>query len=413
MVTNEQVKQALARLYTLHNTDVDLGLERVKTLLSKLGDPHLKTPPIVHVAGTNGKGSTISFMRSVLNKAGYSCHVYTSPNLIDFKERIRLADKLISNDELLSYIQHIEAVNDGAVITFFEITTVLAFYAFSKVKADILLLEVGLGGRLDATNVIDHALLNIITPIGMDHMDYLGCTIEEIAGEKAAIIKNGARVVLAKQRHAQAADVIKKYAQSRGATLIQLETLPYNIEIGMLGAHQYDNATTALTAIKALAPKFDISDEHIKAGLKEAFWPGRFQKLAKGGDLVQSMPSSVGHVYVDGGHNMDAIEAQKTVLKDWQTQGYKISAVIAIKEDKDYAAYLKAIQPYCDQMIFVPLNNQMKGVEPALMQAVIPTATVCDCLENAVKKVKNDLCLITGSLFLVGEALALNDEEVS
>ena len=413
MVTNDDVKNALSRLYNLHNTDVDLGLDRVRNLLAKLDNPHLKTPPVIHIAGTNGKGSTLTFIRSILNAAGYSCHAYISPNLVNFQERIRLADTLISNEKLVEYISYIEEVNAGEPITFFEITTVLAFYAFAQNNADVLLLEVGLGGRLDATNVVENPALSVITSIGMDHMNFLGDTIEEIAVEKAGIVKNNAPVIIAPQKYSSAVTAIEEIASKRRAEIMSLIDDNFDFEITMKGVHQRDNARTAISAVKALSFMFEVNEDHIKQGLKDAFWAGRFQKLNPEGAFSKKAPHLVEEIYVDGGHNLDAIHAQVSVIEELKKSGKKLSTIIAIKEDKDYFSYLKAIEPYCDQIIFVPLNNQMKGVEPSLMREVIPSAQIASGLEEAFPLINYDLCLITGSLFLVGEALALNGEEIS
>ncbi|MCK5276174.1 MAG: bifunctional folylpolyglutamate synthase/dihydrofolate synthase, partial [Alphaproteobacteria bacterium] len=312
----------LARLMTLHPKLIDLSLDRVVDLLEKLGNPHHRLPPVVHIAGTNGKGSVAAYMRAALESAGYRVHAYTSPHLVRFHERIRLAGTLIDEQYLADYLRRCEDANGGAPITYFEITTVAAFLAFAETPADILLLEVGLGGRLDATNLIEKPAVTVITPVSIDHQQFLGETLAEIAGEKAAIQKRGVPSVTGPQSP-EAAAAIDAYAARTGAPTFRFGR-SFSVEAtpgGMVysaggrlmlprpvlpGAHQIDNAATAIAALERLKG-FTITEMDLANGLMKAEWPARMQKL-KTGPLVDLLPAGW-ELWLDGGHNAAAGEA--------------------------------------------------------------------------------------------------------
>ena len=268
----------LARLEVLHPRVIDLSLGRIERLLSTLGHPERRLPPVIHIAGTNGKGSTLAFLRAALSNAGLAVHAYTSPHLVRFHERIELAGKTIGEAALCALLEQVETANDGAAITFFEITTAAAFLAFAETPADILLLEVGLGGRLDATNVIDRPLVSCITPVGLDHQGFLGDTLAEIAGEKAGIAKQGVPLVLAAQAP-EANRVIREHARRAGAPLHaegehwRLDddgvfegrewraTLPPTLPLP--GRHQRHNAATALACLEMLPGGYGLDDAEL------------------------------------------------------------------------------------------------------------------------------------------------------
>src|SRR4051812_38313186 len=289
----------LQRLMQLYPRAIDLGLERIERLLVEMGSPHKKLPPVVHVAGTNGKGSLVAYLRAMSEAAGYRAHVYTSPHLVHFNERIRVAGRLIEDDELEAVLVECEEANAGKPITFFEITTVAAFLAFSRVPADLAILEVGLGGRRDTTNVVDPAL-SAITPIGYDHTGFLGNTLEGIAAEKAGILKRAVPAVIGRQR-AVSAEVIAKEAAGLAVPLFRMgrewQVAPtaagfrYDSDLlsldlpapALAGAHQLDNAATAGACIERLrAAKFAIDDKAIRKGLAPGERPGRPQKPSRG-----------------------------------------------------------------------------------------------------------------------------------
>ena len=317
-----QVDAILARLLALHPKRIDLSLDRMWRILDRLGHPERRLPPVIHVAGTNGKGSTIAFMRAMLEAAGHSVHVYTSPNLVRMNERFRLGaiggGVLVSDAELVEVLGECERQNGEAPITVFEIETAAAFVLFSRHPADLLLLEVGLGGRLDATNVVERPLVDVITPVSMDHIDFLGNTLEAIATEKAAIFKQDVPAVVALQSEGALA-VIKRKGAELGAPLHVMGEewianeergrLVYQDQDGLLdlpaprlfGRHQFANAGTAIAALRVADLK--LSARAFEQGIVKADWPARMQRIAAG-TLVALVPPG-GEIWLDGGHNPD------------------------------------------------------------------------------------------------------------
>ncbi len=307
----------LERLLALHPKIIDLTLDRVVRLLAEMGDPQRRLPPVVHIAGTNGKGSTLAMIRAGMEASGGRVHAYTSPHLVRFHERVRLAGELIPEADLAAVLEECERVNAGRPITFFEITTVAAYLAFARTPADYTLLEVGLGGRLDATNVIDRPALTVITPVSLDHQQYLGETLEEIAFEKAGILKPGVPCVVGPQPDAALA-VIERRAAELGAPLMihgqdwmaraEHGRLVYEDGDGLLdleppalpGAHQFENAGMAVAALRALG--FD--EAACGAAPARAVWPARLQRLTRG-PLAERLPEGA-RLWLDGGHNASA-----------------------------------------------------------------------------------------------------------
>ena len=295
----DKSKNILKRLELLHPKKIDLSLNRLKLLLEKLGNPHLKLAPIIHVAGTNGKGSVTSYLRTIYEKNGLKVHTYTSPHLIRFNERIRINSHLIKSDYLSSLLEECEEKNNGKPITFFEITTAAALLAFSRNESDLILLETGLGGRFDATNIINQSMCSVITPISMDHMNFLGSNLLKIAGEKIGIVKKNSHLVVAKQR-LSVRKLIRKKILNKNVTLIEegnnwkvLKKFKTSFLIkfsnqtfefpnpNLYGNHQIDNAATAI--ITALSLKeFKIDEGLISKAITQVKWPGRMQKLNKG-----------------------------------------------------------------------------------------------------------------------------------
>jgi dihydrofolate synthase / folylpolyglutamate synthase len=311
-----QVDITLARLTGLYPKLIDLSLGRMHRLLAYLGNPHENLPPVIHVAGTNGKGSTVAIMRAVLEAAGYRVHVYTSPHLVRFAERIRLVGSLIDEGLLLDFLEHVEAANAGKPITFFEVTTAAAFMAFARIPADVVLLETGLGGRFDATNVISVPAVTALSSISMDHMQYLGDKLALIAGEKAAIMKKGVPCVSVVQS-LEAADVIEKAARDICVPL-KIQNRDWGIKAegtglifrgehhewkvptpSLQGHHQYDNAGLAFAALDQ--SPFAIPPFALRNGMCNIEWPARAQKLKKG-PLMRALPGGW-ELWLDGGHN--------------------------------------------------------------------------------------------------------------
>jgi dihydrofolate synthase/folylpolyglutamate synthase len=353
--------EILARLTALHPKIIDLSLGRVERLLGKLGHPERRLPPVIHVAGTNGKGSTCAFLRSILEASGRRVHAYTSPHLVRFHERIRLSGKLIDEDELAALLEECETANGGDPITFFEITTAAAMLAFTRRKADALILEVGLGGKLDATNVIDRPAASVITPVDFDHQQYLGQTMKEIAGEKAGIIKRGVPCIMGPQ-HDDARDIIERKAQAFDAPLWvwgqefaaheEHRRMVYQDENGLLdlplphlsGPHQIVNAATAIATLRNV-PRLKVSDRAIEDGLMTVDWPGRLQRLTHG-PLVSAAPKGA-ELWLDGAHNPHAARALAHAIADLEERNprplYLVCGMLQSKDPQGFFAAFRGL----------------------------------------------------------------------
>ena len=424
----------LQRLMQLYPRAIDLGLERIERLLAEMGSPHKKLPPVVHVAGTNGKGSLVAYLRAMSEAAGYRAHVYTSPHLVRFNERIRVAGRLIEDDELAAVLTECEEVNAGKPITFFEITTVAAFVAFARVPADIAILEVGLGGRRDTTNVADPALC-AITPIGFDHTGFLGDKLEGIAAEKAGILKHGAPAVIGRQREVSA-EVIAAQAAKLGVPLFRMgrewqmaptETgFRYESDLltldlpapALVGAHQLDNAATAVACVERLrAAKFAIDDKAMRTGLASVEWPARLQKLTRG-PLVEALPPGC-ELWLDGGHNEDCGFALARMASDWAKEPAPLPLylVFGMLTTKDASGFLRPLARHANAARAVPFPEGHSAYTP--VEACAKAAEVgLDCVPtNDIGAALEDLLatqpapmriLICGSLYLAGAVLARN-----
>ncbi|MDI3469450.1 MAG: dihydrofolate synthase/folylpolyglutamate synthase [Pseudolabrys sp.] len=428
-----QVDSILARLTALHPKRIDLSLGRIERLLAALGHPERRVPPVIHVAGTNGKGSTVAFLRAMLEAAGKRVHVYTSPHLARFNERVRLAGTLVSDDALLDALGQCERANGGAPITVFEITTAAAFLLFAKEPADVLLLEVGLGGRLDATNVVEKPLASIITPVSVDHIDFLGDTLEKIAAEKAGIIKPGVPVVVGAQPRDALAMIERQAARMTAPLVIAGENftateergrLVYQDDTGLLdlpapklyGRHQFENAGLAIAALRAL-PALKVPPAAFEAGMVKAEWPARMQRLTQG-RLVDLAPAG-SEVWLDGGHNPDGGRAIAAALADLEERVSRPVIVVAgMLATKDNTGFLRHFAGLARRLVAVPIPGQDKAVPAEELAAMARTiglsATSRDDLAGAFDAVRKlDLepaprILITGSLYLAGEVLKEN-----
>jgi dihydrofolate synthase / folylpolyglutamate synthase len=431
------VDAIVARLAALHPKRIDLSLDRLERLLATLGHPERKLPPVIHVAGTNGKGSTIAFLRAILEAAGKRVHSYTSPHLVRFNERFRLGAAgegvLVSDEELSATLEACERANAGAPITVFEITTAVGLVLFARHPADVLLLEVGLGGRLDATNVVDHPLATVITRISIDHTDFLGDTLEKIANEKAGILKRGTPAIVAAQARDALAAIERQAARLKAPLKIAGEDwtateergrLVYQDETGLLdlpapklyGRHQFENAGLAIAALRAIKP-LKIAPAAYEAGMVKADWPARLQRLAAG-RLVDLIPVG-SELWLDGGHNPDGGRAVAAALADLEERVSRpLVLIVGMLASKDCAGFLGNFAGLARRMIAVPVPGAEKGLAP---EVIVDTArvigvpasaryTLPDALE-AVRKL--DLgpaprILITGSLYLAGEVLREN-----
>lgn len=423
----------LARLLDLHPKLIDLSLDRLTQLLDRLGNPERALPPVIHIAGTNGKGSTGAFLRAGLEAAGKRVHAYTSPHLARFHERIRLAGSLIEEPALAELLAECEAANDGAPITFFEITTAAAFLAFSRVPADYCILEVGLGGRLDATNVIDNPALTIITPVSLDHQGYLGDTLAEIAREKAGIIKRGVPVIVGRQEE-DALKVIAEQAVHHRAVVhafgadwsVRPEANGFSVQYpdGLLdlprpilpGAHQFENAGAAIMALSLLG----VEDERTAtAAVTRAEWPARMQRL-RHGPLFDLAPNGA-ELWLDGGHNPAAGEAIASLIADMEEQGSKpFYMICGMLNTKDPTGYLEPFNGLVRRIYCVDIPGESATIDAeTLMEtaldldldaiAVQDTATA---LRLIAGEESSDLepprILICGSLYLAGAVLREN-----
>jgi dihydrofolate synthase/folylpolyglutamate synthase len=422
----------LDRLTGLHPKVIDLSLGRIERLLDRLGRPQEQLPPVLHVAGTNGKGSLIAFLRAILEAAGYQVHVYTSPHLVRFTERIVVAGREIDDAHLSEILEECEANNAGAPITFFEITTAAAFLAFTRTRADVTLLETGLGGRLDATNVVQVPALAALTPISLDHQSYLGSTVGEIASEKAGILKPGVACISAAQP-AEAAGVIRARASLIGAPLFDEGRdwraepeadgrLTYRAEGGtvmrlpapaLAGVHQYRNAGLAIACVRRLAHLFAVDADAIGRGLCGVKWPGRLQRL-EGGRLSALLPDDW-ELWLDGGHNPAAASVLAQHLTGWRDR--PVHLVFGMLRAKDARAFLAELAPSIDRAATVPVPDEPTslGAEEAAAIAArqgiqaVPTKDMAEALKLlAVASSMPARILICGSLYLAGAVLAEN-----
>jgi dihydrofolate synthase/folylpolyglutamate synthase len=435
-----QVDSILTRLLALHPKRIDLSLDRVQRLLAALDHPERKLPPVIHIAGTNGKGSTTAFLRAILEAAGLRVHAYTSPHLVNFNERFRLGQsgegRLVSDDELSAALEECERANAGEPITVFEITTAAGFLLFSRNPADVLLLEVGLGGRLDATNVIGTPLVSIITPVSIDHTDFLGDTIEKIAAEKAGIIKAGSPVIVAAQNRDALAVIERQAARLKAPIKIAGENwtateergrLVYQDDNGLLdlpapklyGRHQFENAGLAIAALRAI-PQFKISPAAYEAGMTRADWPARLHRLAAGRLVDLTPPGS--ELWLDGGHNPDGGRVIAAALADLEERVSRpLLLIVGMLATKDIAGFLNNFSGLARRLIAVPVPGAEKGlaaetVAEAAKALDIPAASRAnlDDALDAVRKLDLDpppRILITGSLYLAGEVLRENGTE--
>ena len=415
----------LDRLLSLHPKIIDLTLDRVTRLLKKLNNPEDKISQVVHIAGTNGKGSTQAFLRAAIESSGESAHVYTSPHLTRFHERIRVAGSLISENVLADILNECELANNGKPITYFEITTCAAFLIFSRIKADYTLLEVGLGGRLDATNILKKPKLTIITPISMDHVQFLGSTIEQIANEKAGIIKEGIPCIVGHQSK-DAIDVIKKRAIELKSKLkiygehwqvyAKSDKLIFKDAMGFLelplpkliGQHQIENAGTAIAAMRELS----IPDEACKESMKNVYWPARMQRL-ESGPLVKMANES--EIWLDGGHNQAAGIAISNALEQLP-KGRTNILICGMLKTKDLKAFLNPLFNSAKFLYGIRIQGEENSNSAGTIVnqareigfSAFKTQKVSDAILQIIKAHPNSRIIICGSLFLAGKILQDN-----
>jgi dihydrofolate synthase/folylpolyglutamate synthase len=429
--------ELIARLSALHPKRIDLGLERMHRLLERLDHPERKLAPVIHVAGTNGKGSTIAYLRAILEAANLRVHVYTSPYLVRINECFRLGRAgggvLVDDDELRAALEHCERANAGAPITIFEIETAAAFCLFAQHPADVVLLEVGLGGRLDATNVIDAPLATVIAPVSMDHTEFLGDTLMMIAFEKAAIIKRDVPAICAEQTP-EAIAVIEAQAKRMHAPLhiagqdwhvnVERGRLVYQDDRGLMdlaapklfGRHQFDNAGLAIATLRALET-FKIEPAAFEAGIVNAEWPARMQRLAAGALVEQAPPGC--EIWLDGGHNAEGGRVVAAALGDLEERVSRPLVVIAgMMANKDAGAFLANFAGLTRHIIAVQIPDRDNAMPPdRLADATrqlgmrVETSASVEAALRSLARLAYEVpprILITGSLYLAGHVLAAN-----
>ena len=437
----DQHDAILSRLLTLHPKRIDLSLGRIERLLAALDHPERKLPPIIHVAGTNGKGSTIAFLRAMLEASGACVHVYTSPHLLKFNERIRLGavggGKLIDDTKLTEALERCEKANRGEAITFFEVTTAAAFLLFSESPANWLLLETGLGGRYDATNVIEGPIATIITSISLDHPEFLGETIDKISYEKAGIFKRGVPAIIGFQTE-QAIKVLEREAYRMHAPLFvagqsfyvreENGRLVFEDEQGLLdlplprlaGRHQYENAASAIAALRAVAP--DLPTKAIENGLTQAEWPARLQRLLRG-KIIELAPENA-EVWLDGGHNEDGGRVLAQAMAEFHDRAPRqLVLICGAQTTKDVRALLKHFAGLARIVVAAPVEGEHKSWPPDEIASLaraegIPVAYSAPSIERALEILSKEhfdhppRILIAGSLYLAATVLSINGSNI-
>jgi dihydrofolate synthase/folylpolyglutamate synthase len=427
----------LTRLLSLHPKKIDLVLDRIERLLRELGHPERKLPPVIHVAGTNGKGSTCAFSRAMLEAQGLKVHVYSSPHLVEFRERIRLAGALISEEELSATLEECEDVNAGQPITFFEITTAAAFLAYSRHKADALVLEVGLGGKYDATNVIAKPRMTIITPVGLDHAEFLGEEIAGIAAEKAGIVKPGVPLIVGAQDDTPR-DVILRRADALSAPAYvfgqdffahqEHGRMVYQDTEGLLdlplpkliGRHQIENAAAAIAGLRRAGGGWG-KDSAIERGLRTVEWPARLQRLHRG-PLVDIAPEGA-EVWLDGGHNPHGAAAVATAIADLEERGERsLYLICGILRAKDALGFLAPFRGLARHVATIDIPGEAMSLGAGELydraRAVGLDAAPAEDVEDAMLQISAwarahpkeppPRILICGSLYLAGTVLVEN-----
>ena len=433
-----KTESLLARFETLHPKIIDLSLGRVERLLRALGDPHKRIPPVVHIAGTNGKGSVVAFLKAILEAAGYRTHAFISPHLRRFHERIMLAGpggaRAIGERHLADILSRTEAANRGEPITFFEITTAAAFVAFAENPADVVLLETGLGGRLDATNVIAEPLATVLTPISLDHCSFLGDTIEAIAGEKAGILKRGRPAIVARQSE-KALGVIEARAaalasplltggqnwdafEQQGRLVFQDEDCLLDLPLPRLfGRHQCENAGAAIAAARSLEG-FHISEAAIAKGITSAIWPARLERLPPG--KLHDFAPEGSEIWVDGGHNPAAGEVVARALADLEERvSSPIHLIVGMLSTKDASGFLRHFQGLTELAATVAIPGHSAAYTADELASIANRAGVAadpaSSLEAAFARSRKYAggpvrIMVTGSLYLAGQVLEAHEK---
>jgi dihydrofolate synthase/folylpolyglutamate synthase len=424
---------ALERLRLLHPKKIDLSLDRIQALLQSLGRPQDRLPPVIHVAGTNGKGSTSAFLRAIAEAAGLKVNVLISPHLVRFVERIRLSGTLITDEAFAAILERVEAANAGREITFFEIVTAAAFVAFAEAPADLQILEVGLGGRYDATNVIGAPAVSVITPVDYDHKEFLGEDLGKIAGEKAGVIKPGRPVVSARQAEVAEAVIAAEAERlgaplslmgrdfdawsERGRLMFQDQTRLLDLPMpSLFGPHQVDNAGLAVAAMLALGDA-RITEAALDKGVASAEWPARMQRLTAGpyGEMAKARGSDL---WLDGGHNPHGARAVAEALAGLARDGRPVALVAGTLANKDAVGFFSAFKGLDPIVYATGFDAEAAASAGATMDAARAAGLQAEACGYPLEALRRALqvqgapphVLICGSLYMAGEVLAASEE---
>ena len=410
MIKEDKLSQTLNRMFLLHPKLIDFDLSRLKLLMEKFNNPQNTLHNVVHIAGTNGKGSTATFLREILENHKLSVNLYTSPHLINFNERIRINTKLISEEKLIKILEEVEIKNENKPITFFEITTAAAIVAFKKYPSDVNIIETGLGGRLDATNIIENKKLTIITKIGLDHVEFLRKKIEDIAREKAGIFRKNTPVIIAKQKNKKVGEILLECATKLKTEIIDIENISPNTILGLRGDHQYENASTAYTAAKKLIPF--ISLPRTKLALKQTTWPGRVHQLGQGKIINYRENITI----LDGAHNEDSAYVLDQYLHK-KSLG-KWNLIIGMLRNRNVKDFVNIFKNHINKVFAVSIPEIENSYSPDQIITKLKKSGVqvhpAKNLENALKLADRKVpLLITGSLYLAGYTLRFNQTKIN
>ena len=403
-MTKNKINNLLFNITKLYPKYIDLNLLRLEKLLKKLDNPQNKLPPVIHIAGTNGKGSTLIFIKNIMEEYGMQVHCYTSPHLINFNERIVLSNKQIHDDDLFDTLNEVIKVNNNEQITFFELTTAVALLNFARKKADFCLIETGLGGRLDATNTIKKKILNIITSIGLDHEEFLTPYLKNIIEEKCGILNKDIPVIISSQNTNYKSHLLRKRIKDINCKVLKLKSIPKNSYLGLIGNHQKVNAKTAVTAVKYVLK--DIANDVIQKGLKKASWPGRIQTLTFKNKLI----TKSNEILIDGAHNIEGAKIINSHLN--KLNSAKWNFIFGMMNNKNPREFIKIIEEHIEKIIFIPIKNQKNSFQPEELKIIFKekkfNSSVKRDLKSALDSISSNKPLfITGSLYLMGEVLKL------
>ena len=398
------INRLLFSITKLYPRYIDLNLSRIEKLLNKLNNPQNKLPPVIHIAGTNGKGSTLIFIKNIMQEYGLKVHCYTSPHLIHFNERIIISNKQIDNYDLLETLNDIIKINNNEKITFFELTTAAALLSFSRNKADYCLIETGLGGRLDATNIIKRKILNIITSIGLDHEEFLSPYLKNIVEEKCGILNKNTPVIISQQNTKYKSNLLRKQIKNISCKNLKLKSIPKNSLLGLEGNHQYINAKTAVTAIKYVLK--DVDNDTIKKGLKNSYWPGRIQKLTPKKNII----TKSNKILIDGAHNIEGAKIINHHLNKLNIG--KWTFIFGMMNNKNPRKFIEIIEEHIERVIFIPIQKQKNSYLPEELQYIFKEKKIITIAKKNLNAALNSITsnkpvFITGSLYLMGEVLKL------